>query len=318
MNPLISVIVPARNEENDLPAALQAVAAQSVDLTDVEVIVVDGDSTDRTAAVATDILSSLDLHSFQVLPNPGGNTPSNLNRAVAAAQGTYVVRVDARSIIPNDYIARTTSILANRPSVSVVGGTQQAMARSDSTLDCAIAEALNNPMAMGGSRYRRGAASGPADTVYLGVFRRAQLVEVGGWDEHFSTNQDFELNRRMANLGEVWFEAGLPVEYLPRRTVTQLFQQYHRFGRWKAHYWRHTGRRPQQRQLVLLAFPPLAVGLGFVLLRRLRTARIAAISIPVAVGMAAPSALLSWAVNGVVALAWWSGVVRGLFRDDVT
>ncbi len=320
---VVSVIIPARNEEADLPRALSAIAEQDFDLSSIEVAVVDGDSTDSTAAVAQAQLGSMGLARFAVLQNPGGNTPSNLNVGLEWARGKYVVRIDARSTIPPDYLSRVVSVLVDHPDVAVVGGSQIAMARSGRVDDLAIAEALNNPMAMGGSRYRRGAQSGSADTVYLGCFRRDQLVEAGGWDDHFSTNQDFELNRRMSDVGTVWFESGLPVGYVPRESKRAIFAQYHRFGRWKAHYWRHTGTSPRARQWVLLVVPPLAVAAALLVLRRtsgagrlLHGGLVASGSFGVFL-FRSPVRSRALLINAVIAIAWWSGVVRGLVRDTV-
>ena len=241
---LTTVVIPARNEETDLPSALACLARQTVPSDRIEIVVVDGDSSDRTAQVALHHLERMNLARFAVLSNPGGNTPSNLNRGLHWARGEYIVRVDARSRLPEDYIERTTSLLQQRPEVAVTGGSQIARERSEGRRDRAIAAALNNPVAMGGSRYRSNAESGVADTVYLGVFRRRELLADGGWDEHFSSNQDFELNQRMRRFGQIWFEAGLPVGYVPRRTLSQVWAQYHRFGRWKAHYWLWSRRAP--------------------------------------------------------------------------
>src|SRR5262249_38493878 len=122
--------------------------------------------------------------------------------------------------------------------------------------------ALNNRWGMGLSRYRRGAESGAADTVYLGAFRTADLRAVGGWSLEFPTNQDFELNRRMAERGLVWFDAGIPVEDGPRPDLGSLYRQYKRFGAWKVRYWRRTGDRPQPRQVALLVGVPAATALA--------------------------------------------------------
>ena len=324
MKPLVSVVIPARNEADNIATALRSVAGQDYPLERIEVVVVDGDSVDNTGQVAKDLLAAHEFHRTDVLTNQGGNTPSNLNTGLRWATGEFVVRVDARSEIPGDYVARTTGILRDRDEVVATGGSQMAVARSGSLVHRAIAEALNNPWAMGGSRYRRGAASGPTDTVYLGVFRRSELAEAGGWNEHFSTNQDFELSRRLGANGMIWFEQGLPVSYLPRATVRELFWQYHRFGRWKSHYWRTLGQRPQTRQIVLLLGPPVAAILGVAsarLLARWNLLGRAVIGALVGVAGAArlrPIRLLSWAINGVVGTGWWTGVVRGWVRDDVT
>ncbi len=171
---------------------------------------VDGGSTDDTAAVAKAALAGSDLHGWQVIANAAGTTPSNLNRGLAAASGAVLCRVDARCRVPVDYVSCCVEVLASRPEIAVTGGSQVAVARQTDSRSIGIARALNNRWGMGGSRYRRGAASGPADTVYLGAFRSADLRAAGGWDERYHTNQDFELNRRMARRGIVWFDADSP------------------------------------------------------------------------------------------------------------
>ena len=125
--------------------------------------------------------------------------------------GELLCRVDARSIIPPEYVRLCAEVLGSRPEVMVTGGAQVAIAVDDSARSVGIARALNNKYAMGGSRYRSGADSGPCDTVYLGAFRTAQLRSAGGWDEYFETNQDFELNRRLGRAGVVWFDSRLEV-----------------------------------------------------------------------------------------------------------
>ncbi len=271
--PLATILVPARNESGDIARCLHAVLAQDLPHELIEIVVATADSTDDTAAQAKELLDGSGVARVEVLVGGPGSTPVNLNAGLAAATGKYLCRVDARSVIPPDYVRRCVELLEARPDVAVTGGSQIAVARDASTTAVGIARALNNRYGMGLSRYRSGAPSGPADTVYLGAFRTDELRAAGGWDERFATNQDFELNRRMGRRGLVWFESDLAVEYLPRRTVGELFQQYRRFGRWKVRYWRLTDDRPRPRQLVLLAVLPMTVLGGVVLIRSNRLVR---------------------------------------------
>ena len=262
-NPLVTVLVPARNEAADIGRCLAAIVAQDLDHGLIEVVVATADSSDDTAVIAKEVLDGAGFQRVEILSCGPGSTPVNLNTGLGVAAGRYLCRVDARSIIPPDYVRRCVDLLQARPDVAVTGGAQRAVARDHSANAIGIARALNNRWGMGLSKYRSGAASGPTDTVYLGAFRTDELRDAGGWDERFATNQDFELNRRMGRRGIVWFESGLDVEYLPRRTVGELFAQYRRFGQWKVRYWRLTGDRPRPRQLLLLATGPLALsGLG--------------------------------------------------------
>ena len=99
--------------------------------------------------------------------------------------------------------------------------------------------------------------------MYLGAFRRADLLAVHGWDERMLSNQDFDLNRRLAADGVVWFDASLQSGYVPRSTFRDLWRQYVRFGRAKVIYWRTTGDRPQPRQRALLAFGRVRLCTGY-------------------------------------------------------
>lgn len=255
--PLVTVVMPARNEARDIERALAAVVAQDYPHDRMQVLVVDGSSTDETATTAERALQGAGFGDARVLVNADGSTPSNLNRGLNEAKGEYLCRVDARSIIPTGYVRRCIDVLAD-DVLAVVGGRQVAVASEPGTVSAGIARALNNRWTMGLSRYRRGGTSGPSDTVYLGAFRTHQLRTVGGWDERLTTNQDFDLNVRMSTLGTVWFDASLRVEYVARRHLHALWTQYTRFGRGKVLYWNLTGTRPQPRQWLGLIGPWLS------------------------------------------------------------
>lgn len=326
---LTTVVIPARNEEADLPAALASVLDQSVPLETIEIVVVDGDSSDQTAIVAKQLLAAAPLRRWAVLTNHRATTPTNLNMGLEWAEGEVVVRVDARSVLPPNYIEQTRQVLTD-PKIATVGGRQAARPARPGLIARSIARALNNPFANGGARYRdHRATSGPCDTAYLGVFRTEQLQSVGGWSEDFASNQDFELSRRMSDQGTVWFEADLPVCYQPRATLSALFQQYRRFGRWKAIYWRSTGDMPQPRQLVLLVAPALGIvgGAGLVatapsVALRVGAGAAAALFAIDHVGQEAPAGLRerigSSAAMAIIGLGWWTSAVQQSLSSERT
>ena len=321
--PLVTVVIPARNEAAHLQECIARVAAQDFPRDQMEVLVVDGSSTDETAGVAAKALAEAAFGATAVLYNPAGTTPSSLNTALAAASGTYLCRVDARSFLPPDYIRRCVELLRSSPGIAVVGGAQIATAAPHATgEERGIARALRNPYATGLARYRLRRSSGPADTVYLGSFRTEQVRSVGGWDERLHTNQDYELNCRMQWLGTVWFEAGLNVAYRPRSTMAALLSQYRRFGRWKALGWRELGVPMSGRHIVLLAGPPLAGALLLVGMRRRPQITLAGAAAAVAVLDAscdekASARERAWSLLATagIAAAWWSGVVEQLVRN---
>lgn len=316
----ITVIVPARNEAADLVKCLQALANQDLDHCEYEVLVVDGDSSDGTATLAADLLATFGLRGG-VLANPDGSTPTSLNIGLAAARGRIVSRVDARSVVPRHYLRTCRARLDEDPNRSVVGGAQVPVDDRSGLVARSIARALGNQLTTGLARYRRGATSGPTDTVYLGSFRRDELRDAGGWNPRFRTNQDYELNRRMADRGVVWFEASLPVGYIPRSSLGALAVQYRRFGRWKAAIWLETDQRPTTRHQLLLAAPPLAATAGLAALRwRPRLTLVAVLGALVAIDRgAARPAPVPERIGGVVAAlvssaCWWAGIVEQCAR----
>ena len=258
VRPEVTVVVPVLDEEATVAGCLDALAAQDLAIDRVEVLVVDGGSRDRTVELSRARLERVGFLRAEVIASDDGSRPGNLNCGLARATGAVLCRVDARSRIPRHYLRRCRDVLQARPDVSVVGGRQRACVAGDSAVQVGIARALNNRWATGLSRYRRATESGPSDTVYLGAFRTDDLRTAGGWRTDLLVNEDFDLNRRMAQTGLVWFDADLVVDYVPRDSLPALLRQYLEFGRSKVRYWRATGDRPQPRQLALLGAPVAA------------------------------------------------------------
>jgi glycosyltransferase involved in cell wall biosynthesis len=317
---LVSVVIPAWNEAADIAGCLEALAAQDHPADRMEVILVDGRSDDGTAEVATAAAAELGFARFVVLENPRRRTSISLNVAVPEVRGDVVVRIDARARVQTDYVRTCVEVLATRPEVGVVGGAQVPIARSERLVDLGISRSLNNRFATGLSRYRRLTASGPSDTVWMGVFRADELRTLGGWNDDVALNEDWELNSRYRAAGfDVWFVGDLQSRYLPRPSYRRLARQYFYFGRVKGMWWLR-GMAPSPRQLGLLAIPPIA---ALVMLRTLRRVGWPAlVALPLAflavdqAGAVAPARrpgerAASAAAIAVYTSAWWVGVVVG-------
>jgi succinoglycan biosynthesis protein ExoA len=199
-----------------------------------------------------------------LLDNPGGSRSRGLNACIAAARGRIVVRVDARSRVTHDHVRRCLARLDAEPTVTIVGGHQLATVSADAGVRArGIARALRHPNLVGGAPYRRPAASGDVDTVYLGAFRRDDAV---AYDEALAANEDYDVCARVrAAGGTVFLEPGLDVAYEPRTRYRGLFAQYAAFGAAKAAYWRFRASRPRGRQLAALTLVPVAIAGALIL-----------------------------------------------------
>jgi succinoglycan biosynthesis protein ExoA len=252
--PPVSVIMPVRDEERHLPDAVAHVLDQDYP-GEVEVVLAVGESRDRTAEIAADI-SARDPR-VRVVDNPAGRTPNGLNTAIAAARHGIVVRVDGHGMLSAGYIRRAVEVLRETGAANV-GGIMQAEGRTD--FERAVARAMTSPLGIGGARFHLGGSAGPADTVYLGVFRRDVLERLGGYDEHFVRAQDWELNHRIRRAGEtVWFTPDLVVTYRPRHSLRALADQFFRTGQWRREVIR---RHPETANARYLAAPAATAGVA--------------------------------------------------------
>ncbi|MFB9731787.1 glycosyltransferase family 2 protein [Ornithinimicrobium kibberense] len=250
--PPVSVVMPVRNEEDHLADAVASVLAQDYP-GGLEVAVAVGPSTDRTREVA-DRLAAEDPR-VVVVDNPTGRTPDGLNAAVRASRHDVVVRMDGHGELSPGYVRRAVELLEETGAANV-GGVM--LAEGTGTLQQAVAVAMRSPLGIGAARFHVGGNAGPAETVYLGVFRREWLERVGGYDPTFVRAQDWELNHRIREAGgTVWFSPELRVSYRPRSTWRDLVRQFYTTGQWRRQVVRH---HPGSVNLRYLA-PPTAVAL---------------------------------------------------------
>src|SRR5699024_1582731 len=163
--------------------------------------------------------------------NPTGRTPAGLNAAIAASTHEIVARIDGHAMMPSDYLRVAVETLTETGACNVGG----IMAAEGTTpWEQAVAAAMTSKIGVGNARFHTGGEGGPADTVYLGVFRRSALERVEGYDEAFLRAQDWEMNHRIRQTGgTVWFQPRMRVTYRPRRTVRLLAKQYFHYGRWR-------------------------------------------------------------------------------------
>ncbi|MFC4560603.1 glycosyltransferase family 2 protein [Nocardiopsis mangrovi] len=226
--PPVSVVMPILNEERHLAAAVRHVLAQEYP-GELEVVLAVGPSKDRTREVA-DGLAAADPR-VKVVDNPTGRTPAALNAAIGASSHGIVARIDGHAMMPSDYLRVAVETL-EQTGADNVGGIMAAEGETD--WEKAVAAAMTSKVGVGNARFHTGGAGGPADTVYLGVFRRSALDRVEGYDEAFLRAQDWEMNHRIrATGGVVWFQPRMRVSYRPRPSVATLARQYFHYGRWR-------------------------------------------------------------------------------------
>jgi glycosyltransferase involved in cell wall biosynthesis len=239
--PSVSIIIPCYNEQATIRKLLDAIYAQTHPRADLEVVIADGFSTDRTRdEIAAFANSHGDLH-LAVVDNPKRIIPAAVNVALKEAQGEIIVRLDAHSMPYPDYVERCVADLQLGLGVNV-GGIWEIRPGAETWIARAIAVAAAHPLGVGDAMYRHADKPASVDTVPFGAFNREVLATIGFFDETLLTNEDYEFNARIRKSGGViWLDPSIRSVYIARSTLGDLAKQYWRYGFWK---WKMLQRYP--------------------------------------------------------------------------
>ena len=320
-SPLVSVVIPCRNEEQSIGECLDSVSRQTV--ADTEILVVDGGSTDRTRVIISD-RAEQDPR-IQLLDNPNGIVPSALNIALDQAKGQWLVRIDAHCTVGDDYVERLVNLLET--GVGAAGGRKQGVGTT--TTGKAIALAMSSRAGVGGSAYHHAETVQYVDHVPFGAYPVDLARQIGGWNENLSVNQDFEFDVRIGATGrKLILDPLIVIDWENRQTFEALFRQYRRYGRGKT---RVVRIHPQSMKLRHLVAPIFVAAVFAAVLpwrwqhiaaaRRLLAASYAAVVTTAGVGSGKSLPMHQrWRVIAslvVMHVAWGLGFWHGIF-DLVT
>lgn len=290
--PPVSVIMPVLNEEVHLREAVAGVLSQDYP-GELELILALGPSHDATTRIAKELAEQDER--VRLVDNPRGTTPAGLNAAIRGSSHDIVVRVDGHGRLGDGYLRRAVELL-DETGADNVGGIMAA--EGQTPFEQAVARAMTSPLGIGGARFHVGGGSGPTESVYLGVFRRAILDKLGGYDELYQRAQDWELNYRIRRSGgQIWFSPDLQVTYRPRSGLRALARQFYRTGQWRRLVARnHPGTASPRYLAPPAAALACALGLGA------GVAGLATGSPWLALGFAAPAGYAGAVVVGSVAI----------------
>jgi glycosyltransferase involved in cell wall biosynthesis len=301
--PGVSYVMPVLNEVTEVRAAVQSLLEQDY-AGPFEVILALGPSIDGTNELVAE-MSAADPR-IRAIDNPVGSTPAGLNVAIRASVHPIVVRVDAHSVLPKDYTRIAVRVL-QESGADNVGGIMHAEGRTP--FERAVALAYGSRVGLGGTPHHVGGQAGPAETAYLGVFRRDRLFDVGLFDEGIKRGQDWELNKRLRQTGgTVWFTPELVVTYRPRPSLKRLVRQFVATGLWRGELAR---RFPTNNGLRYFVPPAMVAAMALGIVAGIVGIIGAALGSGAAwalLGFVVPAVYLVFVVLGAVAVARRSGL----------
>jgi GT2 family glycosyltransferase len=255
--PLLSAIIPCRNERRHIEICVRSILGQERPHGGMEVIIVDGLSDDGTREILETL--SKEHTELRVVDNPRRVTPCAMNAGIREARGQYIAILGAHCNYASDYLRVCAALLDEHPEAGCVGGPIVSVGKS--LFGQAVAVAMSHPVGIGNARHRHPDFEGYAEGACFPVFRREIFERVGLYDEMLVRNQDDELNYRFTKQGgKVFLSPRARATYFVRETVTSLFRQYFEYGYWRVAVLRKHRVPASFRQLVPPLFMSLMVG----------------------------------------------------------
>jgi len=228
-SPLVTVILPCRNEAGYIEDCLKSILAQELPDADFEVIVADGVSNDGTHEFLERF--SAENPKVRLLNNPGRIVSTGLNAALREARGEVIVRMDAHTVYAPDYIRQCLAVL-RQTGADNVGGPMCTTATTYK--ERAVRAVFHSPFAVGGARSHNPDYEGYVDTVIYGCWRKGIFDRVGNFDEYLVRNQDDEHNLRISrDGGRIYQSPRIRSWYHVRDSFKAVLRQYMQYGYWK-------------------------------------------------------------------------------------
>ncbi|MGQ9576764.1 MAG: glycosyltransferase family 2 protein, partial [Thermoguttaceae bacterium] len=244
--PMLSVIVPVRNEERFIRATVEQLLSQDYPAGRFEVLVVDGRSTDRTRAIVEQLAGQ--HPNVRLLDNPRRLSSAARNVGIRHARGEMILVVDGHCEIPSRQMLRHVAQAFAETGADCLGRPQPLDVANATPLQQAIAAARSSWLGHHPDSfiYADQPRFVPAKSVAV-AYRREVFDRLGLFDESFDACEDVELNHRIDRAGlRCYFSPAITVKYFPRETLGGLFRQLVRYGRGRVRLMR---KHPETRSL---------------------------------------------------------------------
>ncbi len=225
----VSVVIPIFNEEKHIEKLISSISKQDYNLENVEVIFVDGNSTDKTIELLNKAVESTNIQ-YRIINNPKRLTPISVNMGIKEAKYEIIIRLDAHSEYPENYISKCVYYL-NKTGADNVGCLFDTVGEGKNGK--AIENILKSRFGVGNSGFRTNAQSGYTDTVPYGTFKKSLFDRIGYFNEELIRSEDNEINYRIIkNGGKVYLFNDISIIYHPRSSVSKLMKMAFQNGKW--------------------------------------------------------------------------------------
>lgn len=282
----VSFIVVALNAASTIGWLFDCLRRQSYPHELIEVILVDGLSSDATKAKMLHFQAEeKSFRQIMVLDNPKKTLPCGWNVALAVAQGEAILRVDAHAVIPENFIELNVRDI--QKGEDICGGKVISVPGKNDPWGVVLNEAENSMFGGSIAAFRRAKSACYVSTAAFAMYRREVFERVGAYNEALTRTEDNEMHYRMRRSGyKFYYDPEIVSQRVTRSNLRKLLRQKYLNG-----YWIGRTLSVEPRCFSIYHFVPLAFVLAIIFC-----------AVLCAVGICWPAALL-WGAYALVCLA---------------
>jgi len=262
IKPLISILIPCRNEGKFIGRCLDSIIVQNYPKEKLEVLIVDGMSEDETRKILKSYIQKLPYLKLQ--DNPKKITPTALNIGIEKSKGNFILRMDAHSECEKDYISKCLKYMKEF-NADAVGGIIKTLPRNNTLTENLVCTALSHPFGVGKSFHKIGSKKPQwVDTAFGVCYKREIFKEVGFFNEKLARGQDMEFSLRLKKAGfKTLLVPEIVSRYYPRSNFFSFIKTSVINGIWAVLPFKYTSIMPVSwRHLIPLAFVSILIALG--------------------------------------------------------
>jgi glycosyltransferase involved in cell wall biosynthesis len=228
--PLISVIIPVRNEGRFIGRTIDYITDQDYPRDKLEIIIVDGQSNDNTREIVNEKIN--DDSRISLYLNPKRLSSAARNIGVKKAKGSIVTFIDGHIYIDNQTLLKNIAVLMDDKQVSVLSRPQFLDTPENSDFQKAVSAARKSLFGHGLDSTIYLKEEKYVDPTSSAASYKSEVFEKAGFfDENFDAAEDLEFNYRVGASGFTSFSSmKVAVYYYPRDDFKSLFKQMMRYG----------------------------------------------------------------------------------------
>jgi succinoglycan biosynthesis protein ExoA len=231
---VVTVVVAVYNEEDHVEELVRSIFAQDLD-EPLELLLIDGMSTDKTRELLAEIIRTLATHNREVrlLDNPNRRSPFAFNIGIREARGEFLSIFGAHASYDPTYIRTCIEVIRNSTDRVACGGLIETV-HDGSFQSKLVVDVLTNSFGSSKTSFRTQGA-GSVDNIPFPVIRLAELRAAGGYDERLHRNEDNEMNGRLIKQGvDLRITDETSASYFPVASAKKLLAYGRRNGWWNA------------------------------------------------------------------------------------